>query len=301
MTEQPAGPSKGAATRRRPTGSRRFVVFVIGMLAAAAIALALVPAWLPLIPGSDGALIHYERAQRRLRYEFGLPMPGEPDLARYSQRLAESGFAQSAPILIRIFKREFELEIWMQRDGVFRRFATYPICLWSGRLGPKLQQGDRQTPEGFYTVDATSLNPNSRYYRSFNLGYPNAFDRAKNRTGSLIMVHGGCASIGCFAMTNAQMGEIWQLVTAALAGGQKRFQVQVYPFRMSGSRLAERASDPDVPFWKDLKAGSDLFEARQLPPVVSVCEGRYRFEAGEPGSTGDRPIEDRCPAGTPKS
>jgi murein L,D-transpeptidase YafK len=258
-------------------------------------------AWLPLLPGGDRALIKYERSQRLLRAEFGLPMPGEPDLARLPQRLAANGLKEGAPVLIRIFKREFELELWMQRDGVFHRFATYPICRWSGQLGPKLQQGDRQAPEGFYTVDATALNPNSSWHRSFNLGYPNAFDRANGRTGSLIMVHGGCASVGCFAMTNAQVDEIWRLVTGALASGQKRFQVQVYPFRMTDEHLADRAQHRDVDFWKNLKAGNDLFEKTLLPPKAMVCQGRYRFEPGDKSANGDIPIEDRCPVENAKS
>ena len=168
-------------------------------------------------------------------------------------------------------------------------------------LGPKLQQGDRQAPEGFYTVDATALNPNSRWYRSFNLGYPNAFDRAHSRTGSLIMVHGGCGSIGCFAMTNAQMQEIWRLVTSALTAGQKRFQVQVYPFRMSAERVARNANSPDIDFWKSLKAGNDLFEASSVPPRVSVCEGHYRFEPGDKGSMGSDSIDDKCSGEAAKS
>src|SRR4029079_14538963 len=174
-------------------------------------------------------------------------------LTQFTQRLAENGVAQGAPILIRIFKREFELELWMQRAGVFPRFAIYPICRWSGRLGPKLQQGDGHAPEGFYTVDASALNPNSSWHRSFNLGFPNAFDRANGRTGSLIMVHGGCASVGCFAMTNAQIDEIWRLVTAALANGQKRFHVHVFPFRMTEQNLARRERAPWAPFWRELE------------------------------------------------
>ena len=133
------------------------------------------------------------------------------------------------------------------------------------------------------------------------MGYPNAFDQANGRTGSLIMVHGGCASVGCFAMTNAQIDEIWRLVTTALAGGQKRFQVQVYPFRMSDERLADYANNPDATFWKTLKAGNDLFEKSLLPPKVTVCQNRYRFEPGDKGTTGDNPIENRCPAGNAKS
>ncbi len=276
-------------------------LFSAGLLTIAAAAFVLMPIWLPELPGGTKALIKYERSQRLMRWRFGLPMPGEPDLSRLPQRLADAGVHEGSPILIRIFKREFELELWMQRDGVFHRFATYPICRWSGALGPKLKQGDGQAPEGFYTVDATALNPNSRWYRSFNIGFPNAFDRAHGRTGSFIMVHGGCGSIGCYAMTNAQMHEIWQLVTAALQGGQARFQVQVYPFRMSPERLAKYDGSPDIAFWKNLKAGNDLFEASGLPPKVSVCKGQYQFEPGNRGSTGTDPVDDTCGTEAAKS
>lgn len=259
-------------------------------------AAALLSPLLPPLPGStDDALIKHERAQRRFREAWGLPLPGAPDLARLPQRLAENGLVQGAPIFIRIFKKEFELELWMKRDGVFHRFATYPICRWSGTLGPKFLQGDQQAPEGFYTVDATALNPNSRWYRSFNLGYPNTFDQSHNRTGSLIMVHGGCGSVGCFAMTNAQIDEIWRLVTAALEGGQKRFQVQVYPFRLSDETLARYQDHAAAPFWRTLKAGHDLFETTLLPPRVAVCNGQYRFEPAGSNKDGDGLIETRCP------
>jgi murein L,D-transpeptidase YafK len=274
---------------------------LLGVVALAVLAAVLAPAWLPLMPGGDAMLIRYERGLRRLRADYGLPMPSQPDLAHLSQRLAASGLKEGAPILVRIFKREFELELWMQRDGAFHLFATYPICRWSGTLGPKLQQGDRQAPEGFYTVDASALNPNSSWHRSFNLGYPNAFDRSKGRTGSLIMVHGGCASVGCFAMTNAQIDEIWQLVTAALGNGQKRFQVQVYPFRMTAPRLAAYAKNPNAAFWQNLKLGDDLFEKSFVPPKVSVCDGSYRFEPGEKGFAGDSAIENSCPTSEAKS
>ncbi|HVX36445.1 MAG TPA: murein L,D-transpeptidase family protein [Hyphomicrobium sp.] len=287
-TQNPQAPTRA---RRRWLGAFFLILIAVGFAGVAAFELAQV--WVPRVFGDDG-LIRYERTQRRLRADFGLPLPDQPDLTRLSERLADSGLKQGAPVLVRIFKREFELEIWMQRDGKFHRFATYPICRWSGWLGPKLTEGDRQAPEGFYTVDASALNPNSRWFRSFNLGYPNAFDRSQGRTGSLIMVHGGCGSIGCFAMTNRQMAEIWQLVTAALGNGQKRFQVQVYPFRMSDAAMAEHVQDPDVAFWRNLKAGNDLFEGSSVPPKVSVCNGRYRFEAGEIGTADSDPVDVRC-------
>lgn len=283
-----------AQPRRRGVWLRAGL-FVFAILVAGIAAFAFAPSWIPRIFGDDG-LIEYERSQRFFRSEFKLPLPGEPDLSRFPERLAASGLKLGEPVLIRIYKRDFELEVWMQSGGVFHRFATYPICRWSGYLGPKLREGDGQAPEGFYTVDASALNPNSNYHRSFNVGYPNAFDRAKGRTGSLIMVHGDCRSIGCFAMTNAQIGEIWKIVTAALGAGQKRFQVQIYPFRMSDRALAAHADDFNAAFWRDLKMGSDLFEKSSLPPKVSVCGGRYRFEAGTAGSDGSSPIAANCPS-----
>jgi len=289
----PIAGDRGRPRRRRPWLHAVLFLFVVSAAGIAAFAFA--PSWIPQTFGDDG-LIDYQRTQRFFRSEFKLPLPGQPDLARFPERLAASGLKPGDPVLIRIYKRDFELEVWMQSGGVFHRFATYPICSWSGYLGPKLREGDGQAPEGFYTVDGSALNPNSSYYRSFNVGYPNAFDRAKGRTGSLIMVHGDCRSIGCFAMTNAQIAEIWKLVTAALGAGQKRFQVQIYPFRMSDYALVAHAGDANAAFWRDLKIGSDLFDKTSLPPKVSVCGGRYRFEAGMAGTDGSNPIAVDCPS-----
>ncbi len=117
--------------------------------------------------------------------------------------MAAKGTSASAPILLRAYKRESEIELW-KRNGAGRYvpIKTYPICRWSGQLGPKTRNGDRQVPEGFYTVAKSQMNPNSRYYLSFDIGYPNAYDRAHGATGSAIMVHGICSSMGCFAMTD---------------------------------------------------------------------------------------------------
>ncbi len=239
--------------------------------------------------------IRVERAQRFATNALGLPLPGTPNLADVTGRLAAHGVKLGSPVFVRIFKRDFELELWIQRDGHFIKFATYPICRWSGKLGPKIAQGDHQAPEGFYSVDAKALNPNSRWHRSFNLGYPNAYDQSLRRTGSFLMVHGGCGSVGCFAMTNPAIDEIWQIVTAALNGGQKRFQVQVFPFRMSKANLESNASSPYAQFWQDLKAGHDAFDAGNVPPIVNVCGQRYVVE--NPGSLldGSAPIAVRCP------
>jgi murein L,D-transpeptidase YafK len=227
----------------------------------------------------------------------GAPLPGTPDLDDLGGRLAAHGLVLGAPVFIRIFKYEFELELWMKRDDRFHRFAAYPICRWSGELGPKLVQGDSQAPEGFYTVDAKALNPTSRWHRSFNLGFPNALDRAHQRTGSHLMVHGGCSSTGCYAMTNPVIDEIWRIVTAAFKGGQRRFHVHVFPFRMSAENLNLRTHMRWAEFWRDLKPGHDAFEASQLPPRVWVCQGRYAFSSSVPSSDGSHEIEARCPPG----
>jgi murein L,D-transpeptidase YafK len=258
--------------------------------------------WLMLTPQSaDERAIAYERSERRIRASLGLSLPDTPDLNNLSGRLAAHGLIQGAPVLIRIFKREFELELWMKRHGVFHRFTTYPVCRWSGRLGPKIKQGDRQTPEGFYAVTREALNPNSRWYRSFNIGFPNAYDRAHGRTGTFLMVHGGCASVGCFAMTNAQMDEIWRLITAAFDAGQTSFQVQSFPFRMSQEKLGQYQGHSDEAFWHDLKAGNDLFEATLLPPTVHLCRGRYAFAKGGDGPPAGPEMTGRCPDASAKN
>ncbi len=239
------------------------------------------------------------RAQRFWRHtlaDFNIALPGTPDLSDLDGRLASHGLAVGNPIFMRIFKREFELELWMMRDGRFHRFAIYPICKWSGELGPKIKTGDRQAPEGFYTVDAKALNPNSAWHRSFNLGFPNTFDQAHGRTGSFLMVHGGCGSIGCYAMTNPVIDEVWRLVTAALRGGQQRFQVQVFPFRLTEHNLSRHANSPQATFWSGLRPGYDLFEASHVPPKVSVCGTKYAFAPGSEGSNGSTLIEAGCPA-----
>jgi murein L,D-transpeptidase YafK len=270
------------------------------MLAVLVAALATaVAAWLladRMIHGDwEHVRLERERALRAAQNATGLVLPGTPDLARLDQRLAASGLAIGAPIFMRIFKREFELELWMKQAGAFVHFATYPICRWSGRIGPKLKEGDAQAPEGFYTVDASALNPQSRWHRSFNLGYPNALDRAHGRTGSFLMVHGGCGSIGCYAMTDPVIDEIWRIATAALGNGQPRFHVHVFPFRMTDDNLAGEADSLWSPFWQDLKAGHDMFETSRTPPKIHVCQGRYVATAGDASGNGSQPLAAACP------
>ena len=192
--------------------------------------------------------------------------------------MAARNMAPAAPVLLRAYKQESEIEVWKRAaDGRFVHLKTFPICRWSGQLGPKTRTGDRQAPEGFYSVAARQLNPNSAYYLSFDVGYPNAYDRAHGGTGSALMVHGTCSSAGCFAMTDRQVGEIYALVRDALAGGQAAFQFQAFPFRMTARAMARHRTDRHIAFWRQLKEGSDRFEATGREPLVGVEGGRYVF------------------------
>lgn len=195
------------------------------------------------------------------------------------------GMSKSSPIMMRIFKEEGVLEVWKQKDnGRFDKIASYDICKWSGKLGPKFTEGDRQAPEGFYTVHPYQMNPQSDYYLAFNIGFPNAYDRAHGRTGSHLMVHGACSSAGCYSMTDEQIADIYAFARDAFRGGQKSFQVQAFPFRMTAENMARYRNDPNYDFWKMLKEGYDYFEITKVPPKVDVCEGRYVFNRiAEPG------------------
>lgn len=220
--------------------------------------------------------------RQRAAVDGRLPLPKTPDVGRLKERLAEAGVRSGAPMLMRVFKEESELELWIEKDERFHLFATYPICHWSGTLGPKLREGDKQTPEGFYTLTARQLRHIGRWPRAINLGYPNAFDRAHKRNGSFILMHGGCSSVGCFAMTNPVMAEIHGLAKAALSGGQRHVPVHVFPFRMTQKALAARADNPWHGFWSNLQAGYTSFERTRRPPRVSVCNGAYHVEDALP-------------------
>lgn len=217
----------------------------------------------------------------------------KPLSAETKAQLAKKGMDERSPMFVRIFKEESQLELWkVKGDGQYALFKTYPICKWSGQLGPKQSQGDKQSPEGFYTVSASQLNPNSNYYLAFNIGFPNAYDRAHGRTGKHIMVHGNCKSVGCFAMTDAYMEEIYILAREAFKGGQDTFQVQALPFRMTAANLTRHKDSQWAGFWKDLKAGYDAFERAKLPPRVDVCTRKYLVNASfAPGQDGPCPSD----------
>jgi murein L,D-transpeptidase YafK len=201
--------------------------------------------------------------------------------------LASKNMPKDSPILVRLFKEESELEVWKQdTSGRYALLKVYPICRWSGDLGPKVKEGDRQAPEGFYPITPGLMNPNSSYYLAINTGFPNAYDKANNRHGALLMIHGDCSSRGCYAMTDEQIGEIYSLGREAFLGGQKEFQIQAYPFRMTPANLARHRNNPSFAFWKMIKEGYDHFEVSRREPRIDVCDRHYVFDAVPPaGST----------------
>ena len=234
--------------------------------------------------------VEADRVERQRAYTRGeVPFAGTPDLARLDDRLAAKGLAKGNPIFIRIFKETSELEIWMRKDRTFVLLDTYPICHWTGTLGPKLKEGDKQSPEGFYSVATRQMRLIGRWQKAFNIGFPNLHDQLNKRTGSFILVHGGCSSIGCFAMTEQVQEEIYELAAAALKAGQERFHVHIFPFRMTDAAMADpaHAGHAWAGYWRELKPGYDSFERTHVPPHIAVCEQRYYTADGQPGGIGE--------------
>lgn len=261
------------------SGLRGKSLFGLG-LAAAVFAAAPVFAGPPTLDTATAERLARKHAAKSGRLQ--LPLPGTPDTARPLTRLAAAGVSLGAPMMIRIFKAESQLEVWVERGSVYVPFAIYPVCYWSGTLGPKLREGDKQTPEGFYTLTEKHLHHGGRWRRSLNIGYPNVFDRVNGRSGSVILVHGGCDSVGCFAMTDPVNTELYDLVSASLRTGTEHVPVHVFPFRMTEANLAAHAGAPWTDFWSDLKQGYDSFERTRKPPSISVCGRRYHVRDASP-------------------
>ena len=224
------------------------------------------------------------RIERQRQHAAGtLSLPGTPDVGQLAQRLSSKGLQEGAEVFIRIFKAESELELWMRKGDRFVLLDTYPMCHWSGTLGPKLAEGDKQNPEGFYKIRRRHLHLAGRWPRSLNLGFPNPFDKSQSRTGSYILVHGGCSSTGCFAMTDPVMQEIYGLTEKAMRGGQQIVNIHVFPFRMTDANMALHAQSEWRDFWANLKEGYDAFETTHVPPQVMVCDKRYAVQEKSPG------------------
>lgn len=179
------------------------------------------------------------------------------------------------PVYIQIFKEERTLELYGKIGTEYRLLDSYRICNFSGGLGPKRHQGDFKSPEGFYSVGLSQLKPDSRFYRAINLGFPNEYDRQQGYDGKYLMIHGDCVSIGCYAMTDANIEDIYHYVEAALRNGQLQVQVSIYPFRMTDSNLQRHRNSVYYNFWKQLQPAYAEFVQYHQPPNISVSDGHY--------------------------
>ncbi|MEG3110260.1 MULTISPECIES: peptidoglycan meso-diaminopimelic acid protein amidase [Pantoea] len=179
------------------------------------------------------------------------------------------------PVYIQIFKEERTLELYGKIGNEYRLLDTYRICNFSGGLGPKRRQGDFKSPEGFYNVKLNQLKPDSRFYRAINIGFPNQYDRDQGYNGNYLMIHGDCKSIGCYAMTNAYMDEIFNYVDAALRNGQPEVSISIYPFRMTESNMQRHRYSTYANFWRELQPGYAYFDKYHQPPTVNVTSGKY--------------------------
>ena len=196
---------------------------------------------------------------------------------RLQTELREKGLKLNSPIYIRLFKDVSALEVWVKAGKQYRLFKTYEICTYSGGLGTKTRSGDGKSPEGFYTIEPKQLNPVSNYYLAINVGYPNKLEQLKGYTGDAIMVHGHCASIGCYAMTNPRIEEIYTLIYKAFEGGQQKIDLDIFPFRMDSEHMKAYSAYPSLAFWKTMKPGYDLFEKNHVPAVVGIRGREYAF------------------------
>ena len=241
-----------------------------------------------LIVGLLGALSACQGAFDSVSQKANAPVPKKLVASMKAQ-----GMSLTSPIMLRIFKQENTLEIWKRKNtGRYALLTSYEICKWSGKLGPKLKEGDRQAPEGFYKVNKHQMNPNSQYHLSFNMGFPNAYDRSHGRTGSHLMIHGACSSAGCYSMTDEKVEEIYAMARDSFKGGQKAFQIQTFPFRMTPENMVKHRDHKDYKFWQMLKRGYDHFKITKVPPKVNVCERRYVFNTE---SKLRYPSSGRCP------
>ncbi len=224
----------------------------------------------------DKAEVDIKNVKNKTTYELS---------GRIVSNMQAANMPKTSPIMIRIFKEEGALEIWKaDATNRFAKLREYKICAWSGKLGPKVKEGDRQAPEGFYPISPGQMNPNSSYYLAINTGFPNRYDAANGRHGTNLMIHGACSSSGCYSMTDEQMQEIFALARDAYKGGQKSIQLQALPFRMTAENMARHKHSRNIEFWKMLKEGYDQFEITKRPPEVNICEKKYVFNQQTDGT-----------------
>ena len=258
-----------SAGERRDRPSRRWVVAGLGASLAGMLGGA------PALGQSSSAAAAAAAAdadadvrQRFTRTFKAAQLPG--DLAAIGARLG-------APMLLRVFKQEREVEVWVQPEDqqTFVLFRIFPICFYSGKLGPKVKEGDMQSPEGFYFVGPAQMRAKSQYHRAIDFAFPNDYDAAQGYTGTELLIHGNCVSSGCYAMTDPFVEQLYELGSATAATAAQGFWIHAFPFHMTAEALAGQQDSPWLGFWQQLKAGYDAFETSRIPPHIRVEGGRY--------------------------
>jgi murein L,D-transpeptidase YafK len=267
-------PSRPLPVGRRDAAPRRFAIeldFAFSWLTISAVFRTVVSLFILCMLKPQASAVEIPSSSRSKAAEARVT-------AKLKEDLAKSGLALGSPVFVRIFKEPSVLEVWIKKGAAYERFRKYDICKFSGSLGPKLKEGDGQAPEGIYPVAPEQMNPNSRFHLAFNLGYPNAFDKFHGRTGSALMVHGNCVSVGCYAMGDDAIEEIWTLCAGAFRAGQTSIRFHIFPFPLTDPKLKREAKNPWIEFWKELKPIFDQFEATRIPPAVFVQDGHYRLK-----------------------
>ena len=201
--------------------------------------------------------------------------------AGLKERLKAIGYEGKIRLYVRIFKEEKTLEIWMQSKGIYKLYKSFEVCNYSGKLGPKVVEGDKQAPEGFYHVPAEDVLWSSRKWpRALNLSFPNGFDALKKRTGSYLLIHGGCSSEGCYALKNGPMSILYDLVSIALKSGQTILPIHIFPFRLTDKNwarhLPQNAGKKWGAFWKGMQPAYDGFQSNRTIPSIFVCQTGYQ-------------------------
>ncbi|MES2447973.1 MAG: L,D-transpeptidase family protein [Bacteroidota bacterium] len=197
------------------------------------------------------------------------------------KELNKDGFTSNYELFIAAYKAEGKVEIWLKANGQnqFKLFKTYDFCAHSGKLGPKVIEGDLQTPEGFYKINV--FNPMSKFHLSLGINYPNAVDKARTgktrKTGGEIYIHGDCVTVGCIPLTDDKIKEVYILGVEARNYGQNHIPVYIFPFKMTAKNMEKYGTEypQHLKFWQNLQHGYAYFEKYKTLPTITQVKGSY--------------------------
>ena len=198
--------------------------------------------------------------------------------------LNAGGYGSNFSMLINAYIAEGKLEVWLKSKSspTYSLFRTYNFCAHSGTIGPKVIEGDGQTPEGFYYINV--FNPVSSFHLSLGLNYPNAVDLARTgkdrKPGNDIYIHGNCVTVGCIPLTDDKIKEVYILGVEARNAGQDKIPVNIFPFKMTNANMKKYVAQFSIQanFWKTLQLGYLAFEKRKNQAKIMEVKGKYVFK-----------------------